>query len=333
MKDFMSSKNKLSDNDSPFQLKQTALLFLVFNRLETTIHVFEAIRKAKPKRLYIASDGPRSHIHDDQRKVNEVRNFVCSRIDWPCEVKKLFRNDNLGCGLNVKKSIDWFFQWEKEGVILEDDVVPDSSFFPFCEELLAKYRTDERIGMISGNNHYGVVPNSDSYLFAKSRGCWGWATWQRAWITMDYEMKWQSTQYRRSILSNMGYSDRSISVWENCIASILSGKVSAWDWQWYMSLSAQNQLCIIPAYNQVANIGFGDNATHTFGSVPNIYLQTKLLDFPLKHPTLVVPNERYDFLYEQARVPKSRNFLKSFIHRSVRIMAKCVSKKKLRKIG
>ena len=328
MKDIMGFAKHISDNESNYLLKKTPLLFLVFNRLETTIHVFEAIRKAKPKRLYIASDGPRAHIQGDQQKVNEVRNFVCSRIDWPCEVKKLFRNVNVGCGPNVKQSIDWFFQCEGEGIILEDDVVPTPSFFPFCEETLDKYRTDERVGMISGNNHYGVVPNSDSYFFAKSRGCWGWATWQRAWIRMDYEMKWISSQYRRSILANMGYSDKSISVWENNIASILSGKVSSWDWQWYMSMAAQNQLCIIPAYNQVANIGFGDNATHTFGAVPDIYVQTKLLDFPLKHPTVVVPNEQFDFLYEQARIPKSRNSLKSFIYRSIRIMAKYVLRKR-----
>lgn len=299
------------------------ILFLIFNRPVTTQRVFDAIRLVKPAQLFVASDGPRDDRPGEAEKCEQARRII-EAVDWDCEVLTLYREKNLGCGKAVSSAIGWFFEHVEEGIILEDDVVPNLSFFPFCEELLERYRTDQRIGMISGNNHYGVVPNLDSYFFAKSRGCWGWATWRRAWIQMDIEMKWISSQYRRSILSNMGYSDRSIPVWENNIASILAGRVSAWDWQWYMSMAAQNQLCIIPAHNQVANIGFGDDATHTFGSALESYVQTKLLDFPLRHPTCVVPNEHFDFLYEQARIPKPQKFFKRFIYSPFKMLAKYV---------
>ncbi len=297
------------------------MLLIIFNRPELTKQVFARIREAKPSRLFVAADGPRNDKPGEADRCEQARRII-DFIDWPCEVKKLFQKKNVGCGPNVIQSIDWFFQFEEEGIILEDDVVPIPSFFLFCKELLDKYRTDQRIGMISGNNHYGVVPNSDSYFFAKSKGCWGWATWRRAWIQMDIEMKWKSSQYRKSILSNMGYSNLSITVWENNITSILTREVSAWDWQWYMSLAAQNQLCIIPAHNQVANLGFGEDATHTFDPAPDVYLNTEPLVFPLRHPAYVVPNEYFDFLYEQARIPNPNNFFR----RSIYILFKLMSK-------
>lgn len=160
----------------------SAILLLIFNRLDTTQLVFEAIQKVKPPRLYIASDGARIDKLSEDSLVGDVRNYVINNIDWDCEVKTLFREENLGCKLAVSGAISWFFQNEGHGIILEDDCLPDHSFFRFCEEMLLKYSDDERIGMISGDNfQFGGSQVEDSYYFSRYPHIWGWATWKRAW--------------------------------------------------------------------------------------------------------------------------------------------------------
>lgn len=291
-------ENNVVDNLVPLHPLKTAVLFLLFNRFDTTKEVFKAIKKAKPKRLYIAGDGARVDIDGEDKKVKVVREYVISNIDWDCEVKTLFRNQNLGCGLSVKNSIDWFFSMEEQGIILEDDIVPTQSFFYFCDELLNKYKSDNRIGMISGVNHIGYIPKQHSYLFSNYKGCWGWATWKRAWNNMDFSMNWLKTINQDDIIKNMSYSKISEQHWKNAIENILNNRVSAWDWQWYFSLSAQNQLCIFPKYNLTSNIGFNNDATHTFGEAKTEYVITKDLTFPLTHPSYIVPSYEYEMMFE-----------------------------------
>ena len=239
------------------------VLLVVFNRPETTKMVFEAIADVRPDRLYIASDGPRHDNADDAIRIERVRK-IFDNIDWECDIKCLFRSENYGCGPGVKNAIDWFFENESEGIILEDDTVPDSSFFLFCRELLSKYRHDDRIGMISGTNHINYKSTENpSYIFSKNKSCWGWATWRRSWETMDFQMSWRSSEYSNSIIKNMGVSPWYIRHWTRALQLIDSGKVSAWDWQWYFSKAAQNQLTIFPSVNLISNIGFGIDATHT----------------------------------------------------------------------
>ena len=161
---------------------KTPVLFLVFNRPDTTKQVFEAIRQAQPPRLYIASDGHRSDREGEWEKVKTVRDYVVNNIDWDCEVKTLFREKNLGCRIAVSTAISWFFENEEQGIILEDDCFPDQSFFPFCEELLWKYQDDKRIMMITGTNSLGTWKSElQSYHFSIYGSIWGWATWKRAW--------------------------------------------------------------------------------------------------------------------------------------------------------
>lgn len=278
----------------------TAILFLVFNRIETTKQVFEAIRQAKPLRLYVAADGARDK--KEEKKIKLVREYILSNIDWECKVKIFFRENNVGCGLNVKESIDWFFENEDRGIILEDDVVPSQSFFRFSEELLEKYLHDNRIGMISGNNHIQFIPEEVSYIFSKFYWTWGWATWQRSWKNMDFEMNWEKTNRRNDVLNNMGYTQKSIEYWENNIKSIKLKQVSAWDYQWFLSLSSQNQLCIFPSVNLVSNVGFGNDATHTFGLAPLKYISNEDIEFPLVHPTNILPIKKFEEKYEKVQV-------------------------------
>ena len=296
--------DSVGDKFIPPHPLNTAVLFLVFNRLDTAKQVFKAIREAKPPRLYIAADGARANKEGEDKKVEAVREFILSHIDWDCEIKTFFQDVNIGCGPNVKSSIDWFFDNEEMGIILEDDVVPEESFFPFCEELLIKYKDDSRIGMISGNNHIGNDTFSESYTFSKYKGCWGWATWRRAWKNMDFEMTWIESKSRDVIIKNMGYGKPSIEHWSNAIDNIRYNIVSAWDWQWYFSLASQNQLCIFPRFNLVSNIGFGLEATHTFGKANKSFLLTKKLDFPLVHPLYILGNDNYDKSFEAKKIKK-----------------------------
>lgn len=165
--------------------KTQAVLFLIFNRLDTASRVFEAIREARPFRLYIAADGPRLHKLGELEACISVRRLV-TQIDWPCEIHTLFREQNLGCARAVKEAIDWFFEHEEEGIILEDDCLPRPEFFSFCSEMLDRWRNNKEIMMISGTNYlFGKISSSYDYYFSHFAAIWGWATWKRAWTQLD----------------------------------------------------------------------------------------------------------------------------------------------------
>jgi len=161
----------------------TPVLFIVFNRLDTTKQVFEEIKKAKPQKLFIAADGPRNF--QEKNKTDVVRKYILENINWKCEVKTLFREKNLGCKYAVAGAIDWFFDNVEQGIILEDDCLPSQSFFKFCQEMLEKYKDDERVMHISGTNVEGISKIDQDYFFAINFNVWGWATWKRAWKLYD----------------------------------------------------------------------------------------------------------------------------------------------------
>ena len=171
----------------------TPILFLVFNRPDTTSKVFQRIREIQPLKLFIAADGPRPEKEGEKEKCETVKRSVLENIDWPCEVKTLFRNNNLGCGKAVSNAITWFFQNVEEGIILEDDILPDKSFFNFCKDLLEKYRYDERIKVIGGSNIHKKAGIKDSYYFSSICRIWGWASWRRVWTMERRCWNWMAT--------------------------------------------------------------------------------------------------------------------------------------------
>ncbi|MEQ1093028.1 hypothetical protein [Acinetobacter johnsonii] len=306
----------------------TAVLFVVFNRPDTTKQVFEAIRKAKPPRLYVAADGPRLNTPNDIEKIREVRETILQNIDWECEVKTLFREENLSCGIAVKEALDWFFENEEQGIVLEDDTVPSLSFFWYCEELLEKYKHDERIGLISGVNHIGYIPKQSSYVFSKNKACWGWASWRRSWRNMDFNMNWRESIQSEQVMYNMGVSTYHYPQWKKALKAIDEKLVNAWDWQWYFSIAAQNQLTIFPSANLISNIGIGQDATHTFGKPKKEEIERFEINLPLTHPVLVCPEFNFDLLFEQYRMkprkPRWISTLIKFIPKEVRIIIKKV---------
>jgi hypothetical protein len=242
---------------------KSPILFLIFSRPDTTKQVFEAIRQARPPRLYVAADGPRSN-REGERERCEITREIATRVDWPCELKTLFRNDNLGCGNAVSKAITWFFENEEEGIILEDDVLPHPDFFSFCDEMLEKYRNDNRVGIISGHNHlYDGITRTESYGFMPIINIWGWATWRRNWKIYDFNLK-NSTIGDYSLALKKFYSDCSICnsfKWTyRCMKEYL---VDTWDYQFSIALTLNEKINITPYKNLTKNIGFGENASHT----------------------------------------------------------------------
>lgn len=240
------------------------ILFLVFNRPDTTQKVFRQIREIQPEKLFIAADGPRNGIEGDEEKCKAVRNLIMEGIDWPCEVKILFRDQNLGCGLAVSGAITWFFENVEEGIILEDDTLPDLSFFEFCKKLLDWYRNDEQIKMISGNNFQnGKWRGDGSYYFSKITHSWGWATWRRAWKEYDFELNSiDNRKFEDLLKKNIGFAPFH-DYWQNIYFGLRNGSYETWDYQFLFSMWLNEGICVVPNKNLVTNIGFGNNATHT----------------------------------------------------------------------
>jgi hypothetical protein len=276
-------------------LTSSAILFLVFNRPNTTVRVFEEIRRAKPPRLYIAADGPRLDRPGEAERCAEVRR-IATAVDWPCDVHTLFRDINLGCGRAVSSAITWFFDHEEEGIILEDDCLPDPTFFSYCDELLDRYRHNQNIMSISGNNFQPDTKGlRDSYYFSIYPHIWGWATWRRAWENYDGALEHWSIS---SAATHMPVSIKNIvtlSYWNNVLASVKSGHIDTWDYQLTWSSWVHRYLNIIPAHNLVSNIGFGSDATHTLNcNDPFAAAPTRPVTFPLTHPKTIGSKVEFD---------------------------------------
>lgn len=256
----------------------TAVLFLVFNRPDTTKQVFEAIRQAKPPRLYVAADGARETKEGEGPKVQAVREYIMQNIDWECEVKTLFREQNYGCKMAVSGAIDWFFENEEMGIILEDDCLPSQSFFWYCEELLERYKHDNNVKGISGysvNNNYSI---EEDYLYVSYALIWGWATWRRVW--QRYEVGLDSYLTRGA--SNFMLTKEQKNFWIGNFEKILAGKLDTWDYQLSFQVLDTNSLFIVPKYNLISNIGFSDDATHTFNKQSE---HNKKQNFEINLPT------------------------------------------------
>ena len=300
---------------TPPHALDTAVLFLVFNRLDTTKQVFEAIRQAKPPRLYVAADGARANKEGEADKAQAVRDYIMQNIDWDCEVKTMFREYNLGCKMAVSGAIDWFFENEEQGIILEDDCLPSQSFFWFCEELLERYKYDERIFLISGYNKQNKWQKTDeSYFFSSYGGIWGWAGWSRAWRHYDVEMtdinEFINRDHFVDLLGKEQGKFRQIMIHD----SIVVNKMDTWDYQWAYARHKNNGLACVPMKSLIENIGYGDDATHTSGVNPD-NVQKHEISFPLKENKFVVPDRKYD-----EKFISKPNFLFRIVGRLKRIL-------------
>ena len=275
------------------------MLFLVFNRPDTTKQVFEAIRKAKPPRFYVAADGPRIENAGEAEKSEQARR-IATQVDWDCEVNTLFRDENIGCGKAVSSAVTWFFENEEEGIILEDDCLPNQSFFWFCEKLLEKYRKDMRVWQICGFNPQEFFRSENNYFFSKYGSIWGWASWRRAWKYYDYNMRlWtelkENGKYKH-FCDNIIESKWRLNVFDN----VYSKNIDTWDYQWSFAKLINSGLSAIPSVNLIENIGFSKDATHTKSgiTVPSHQLGS------ISHPCSMTRDLMFDkaYLTKYARV-------------------------------
>lgn len=275
---------------------KSPILFLIFNRPDTTARVFEEIRNAQPPRLYVAADGPRENRPGEKELCEETR-FIATKVDWNCEVKTLFRDKNLGCGKAVSQAITWFFDNEPEGIILEDDITPHSDFFPYCDELLERYRDNPKIQLITGRNNFFEGYSSEySYYMSSYFHIWGWASWRRVWNTYEYDTsKLSKEQFLLKILSRI--PRRGYSYWEHIFNMMANHKCDTWDYQLYFNQILNDRYTIIPYTNLTQNIGFGGEATHT---VKRNIAQEQIVGhpiYPIHHPTSLHTDNKADELH------------------------------------
>jgi len=270
------------------------ILFIIFNRLDTTEQVFEQIRKQKPKYLYITADGPRKDREDDNENCKKTRAII-DRIDWDCELKTLFREENLGCGKAVSGAITWFFENVEMGIILEDDCLPHEDFFPYCEELLIKYKDNKEVKMISGDNFQNGIKRGDaSYYFSAYTHIWGWATWKRTWQEYDFSLENISKKEFKNILKQYCFSWSERQVWLDKFILMKKKSIDTWDYQFTFCVWNNKGLNIIPNVNLISNIGFGICSTHTKKNKHYLScIHTKSI-IPLIHSNIIEINSYAD---------------------------------------
>lgn len=281
------------------------ILFIVFNRPDTTQLVFDRIRKARPEYLYIAADGPR---HEKEKILCDQVREIVSSVDWDCTVKTLYRSENLGCGKAVSSAIAWFFEQVEMGIVLEDDCLPADSFFGFCSTLLEKYRFDNRIGHIAGSSV--EITSEAGYYFSTLTNVWGWAGWRRVWKDYDFKMSSFPEFCRLNKISCLPAHYPFKRKWIRRFKACYEGKIDTWDYQYAYHNLINHYLSVKPAVNLISNIGTGTNATHTVKEHPMSNLPVTEIDLNrMVHPEFVIADIDADVNFQASEIRLSRNIL------------------------
>lgn len=308
----------------------TPILFIIFNRPDTTKEVFNQIKRVKPKNLFLAADGPRMEKPGELEKCKETRDIV-NQVNWDCNINTLFQENNLGCREAVSTAISWFFKNVEYGIILEDDCYPDISFFHFCDNLLEKYQNNTKIYHINGCNFlYDKKYIKDSYYFSRYPVIWGWATWRRAWGQYDILMKDFPEFKKKNVIDNILPSRKQRKHFNNAFESMYLKKHNSWSAQWLFTVMKNDGLAITPDSNLIINIGTQTDSTHRFLK-DSKRTPTNLvpLVFPLKHPNQKIEEkadtETYNILWGKSfskifRLLKENSFRSIFIYTLKRLL-------------
>jgi hypothetical protein len=272
------------------------VLLTVFNRPQETEKMIEALKEAKPSKIFVSADGPRPDRPDDLELCQKVRSLVIENIDWDAEVITDYADTNLGLRKRMSSAISWALSQVDRIIILEDDCVPDVSFFRFCTELLEKYSTDRRIGSITGDNFQtNDFHCTDDYYFSRYPHIWGWATWKRAWDYYDVGMQDWCEIRNTDWLHQLFPEKLEAEYWKCIFDDTFSGKINTWDYQWVYTCWQNNMLTITPRVNLVKNIGTGTSATNTCVSEQNKHNRAVgRMKFPLRHPHQITPRVEAD---------------------------------------
>ena len=297
-----------------------------FNRPETFKYVFDAVKKARPSKLFLSCDGARKDNQNDMENITKCQK-IAEDIDWECEVYKNYSKENLGCGMRMYTGISWAFEYVDRLIVLEDDCVPSEDFFKFCYELLEKYKDDDRIYMINAMNHlieYKATPNS--YFFGQGC-CWGWATWKRAWQQMDFQMGFLADDYSMKCVERKYPFYRNARKEGKQKSEILkSGKrLSSWTYQNGMGIALNSQMAIIPSVNLITNIGLTADSTHAVNNLNKLSKRTRAyfnaplipMEFPLKHPKFVIDDWNYYDLVQKKFKPTVFSTVEGYARRII----------------
>lgn len=281
---------------------QNAILLIVYKRADTLKPILNRLKSVKPSKIYIAANSYKNE--QEKHLTTQVRQFLENNINWDCQVNKLYRDTHLSAKLSISSAISWFFQQEKQGIILEDDCLPTLSFFRFCDELLERYADEEKVFMISGWSALDFAKNTsvetlhpkaqlqEDYFFSKYPHIWGWASWARAW--QKYQLEFSDFESEFNTLDNF-YSVKEKHYWHKLFKIYAQGKVDTWDYPFVYSMWKHNGLSIYPKNNMIANIGFNrDDATNTTGESKFAIMPSYEIAFPLKHPNDIQINTKLD---------------------------------------
>jgi hypothetical protein len=304
------------------ELFTTPILFMIFNRPDTTERVFQQIRAIKPKYLFVSADGPRLQKAGEAERCTQARAII-KQVDWDCELKTKFSEKNQGCKVSVSSAITWFFENVEEGIILEDDCLPDLSFFKFCQELLERYRNDQRIMHISGNNFQdGRRKGTGSYYASSLNHVWGWATWKRAWKKYDVTMAGYADDQDRFFKM---FPDATIrNYWQKNFDLVYTNRKDTWDVQWQYTMFLHRGLALHPNVNLVSNIGFQTGATHTIDDFdPMANRKSERIEDMLQHPKILEPDtdaDRYTFktYFHPPKVKKALRLIRRYLSLAMR---------------
>lgn len=295
----------------------TPIVLIIFNRPDTTRRVFEAVRRARPEKLFIIADGARSDRPGEAEKCTEVRTII-EQVDWDCELHKEYSDINLGCKKRVSSGLNKAFKEVDRAIILEDDCLPNPSFFLFCEELLGRYQDDERIMSITGTNLlHEWESNRQSYHFSYYFNCWGWATWRRAWSLYDVEMKlWQvpvvQARVRDVIADDQQFFNR-----KRFLDDTYGGRIDSWAFPFFFACLRNSGLTVTPSLNLVKNIGHSPDASRTKNlRDPRANLPLFDMEFPLTHPNSIAVDRMMD--YQRYKKFWDKRSLKNTIKRSIK---------------
>ena len=287
----------------------TPVAIFSFNRPQLTERLIGILAQIKPRRILIVSDGPRPHVADDVEKCAAVRRLF-DNLSWNCRIDRNFAESNMGSFSRNSTGISWVFDQVEEAILLEDDCMPDLSFFPYCEELLGKYRDDARVGLISGNNFLNQKAGrqSVSYFFSGYATTWGWASWRSTWQRVNLDMPYWKDFRDSGELRAVLHTREEEKYWKRIYNAIEERRMNnAWDYQLILSCLRFNMLTVVPSVNLVSNIGFGPDGTHCINAdSPLNDIPLGELRFPLSHPEKVGPSGSTDFKIFAVRFRFSR---------------------------
>jgi hypothetical protein len=286
------------------------VVLMAFNRPQHTRAVFDRIAAIRPTRLFAIADGPRPDRRDDVHNCEETR-AVLNRVNWPCDLRTNFSDTNLGCAPRISSGLDWVFDQADRAIILEDDCIPDPSFFTFCAELLARFENDHRVRTISGSSFlFGKTRTPWSYRFSIFHDIWGWATWRRSWQRVDMTMGYWPQVRDEGWLFDMVGGDRAwAKFWARRFNRAYERQIDSWAYPYLFSCWLDGSLAVTPNSNLVSNIGVGEGATHTPHAAPYLNCPIESLRFPLTHPPFVIRDRISDGEMFKARLLPERSSL------------------------